>query len=59
MSEIKVCFRCKHYISTYGNAGDIPKVECHCDISGRSIGYDECVEINCKHWTKAVKKNEA
>lgn len=55
MSEIKVCFRCKSYISTYDNTGDIPTVECHCDIDGRDIGPKECVEVNCKNWAKDKK----
>ena len=49
----KVCCNCRHNIRT----GEVPKIECHCDIDNSYIGYVQCMEGWCKHWSKE-NKNE-
>lgn len=47
----KVCCNCRHNIRT----GEVPKIECHCDIDNSYIGYVQCMEHWCRHWSKERK----
>lgn len=42
----RVCCNCKHNIRT----GDIPHIECHCEIDGSYISYLQCIEGTCEKW---------
>lgn len=44
----KVCCNCKHNIRT----GEIGNIQCHCDIDSSYIGYIQCMEYWCRHWSK-------
>jgi len=44
----KVCCNCRHNIRT----GEVPNIECHCEIDGSYIGYVKCMEYWCRHWSK-------
>jgi len=44
----KVCCNCRHNIRT----GEVPRIECHCDIDNSYIGYVQCMEGWCRHWSK-------
>jgi hypothetical protein len=48
----KVCCNCRHNIRT----GEVPEIECHCDIDGSYIGYVRCMEGWCRHWSKENKE---
>lgn len=49
----KVCCNCRHNIRT----GEIGNIQCHCDIDNHYIGYVQCMEYWCRHWSKE-KDNE-
>lgn len=44
----KVCCNCRHNIRT----GEIINIECHCDLDNHYIGYIDCMEHCCKHWSR-------
>ena len=48
----KVCCNCRHNIRT----GEIGNIQCHCEIDGSYIGYVQCLEHWCKHWSKEKEK---
>lgn len=43
----KVCCNCRHNIRT----GEVTNIKCHCDIDGSYIGYVQCLEYCCRHWS--------
>ena len=51
MSEDKVCCNCKHNIRT----GEVPHIQCHCDIDNHYIGYVDCMTYRCKRWVRTKK----
>lgn len=50
----KVCCNCRHNIRT----GEIDNIQCHCEIDGSYIGYVQCMEHWCRHWSKEKTENE-
>ena len=44
----KVCCNCRHNIRHYEDKGGA----CYCDIDNHYIGYIECMEGWCRHWSK-------
>lgn len=44
----KVCCNCRHNIRT----GELGNIQCHCDIDNQYIGYVQCMEYWCRHWSK-------
>ena len=47
MSDRK-CVSCNHNIRINTDKG----IKCRCDIDGHDIGYVECFEGWCRHWSK-------
>ena len=54
MSEDKVCCNCKHNIRT----GEVPHIQCHCDIDDTYIGYVTCMTYRCKRWARDRKLDD-
>jgi len=50
----KVCCNCRHNIRT----GEIVNIQCHCEIDGSYIGYVQCMEHWCRHWSKDKEEEE-
>ena len=50
----KVCCNCRHNI----RMGRVPNIECHCEIDGSYIGYVQCMEYWCRHWSKKKEKED-
>ena len=50
MSRNRCCCNCRHNI----RCKEKPKsnITCYCDIDDHYIGYIECFEGWCKHWSK-------
>ena len=51
----KVCCNCRHNIRLVETVYQAI-IECHCDIDNHYIGYVECMEYWCKHWSKEKDK---
>lgn len=49
----RVCCNCRHNVRTKDTTG---MIKCNCDIDGHYIGYVECFEHWCNHWSKGVGK---
>jgi len=50
----KVCCNCRHN----HRIGQVPDIVCHCSVTGRTIGYVECVTGWCRHWSRERRKND-
>ena len=51
MNESKCCCNCRHDIRT----GKIGNIQCHCEIDGHNINYNQTFEGWCRHWAKDHK----
>ena len=49
----KVCCNCRHNIRHYEDKG----VACYCDIDNHYIGYVQCMEHWCRHWSKEANND--
>lgn len=44
----KVCCNCGHCV----RKGEVPNIECYCDIDDKWLSYLTVMEYKCKHWVK-------
>ncbi len=53
----KVCCNCRHNIRI-GN-GELGNIQCRCEIDNHYIGYVQCMEHWCRHWSKEAENEDS
>ena len=46
----KVCCNCRHNIRDKDKESG--NITCRCEVDNSYIGYVQCMEYKCKHWSK-------
>lgn len=55
MDDEKVCCNCRNNIRDKDKESG--RITCKCKIDNSYIGYVQCMEYKCKHWSKNKKFN--
>ena len=53
----KVCCNCRHNIRKHEIMFQETFINCYCDIDNHYIGYAECMEGWCRHWSKKKERD--